>query len=221
MIKAVIYDMDGIIIDSEPLWEKTKIKSFETVGVMLTKEMCSQTVGLRVDEYVEYYYHRFPWENTSKKEIEKLNWENIIQLVKDEGEIKEGVRQSLEFFKKKNLKIGLASTSNMLLINTVLDKLNLQNFFEVIHSAEFEDHGKPHPGVYLTTAKKLGVDPHSCLAIEDSINGIIASKAAKMKCIAVPEKELREDKRIGIADIILSSLLEINQEVLDDINSYL
>ncbi|HVF69852.1 MAG TPA: hexitol phosphatase HxpB [Xanthomonadales bacterium] len=218
MIQAVIFDMDGVLIDSEPLWRKAAIKSFSTVGVRLTDDMCKETMGTRVDEVVNYWYHKFPWENTQKKLVEELIWENVIRLVKDEGKVKEGVRESLEFVKKQKLKIALASTSAMVLINTVLDKLGLQGYFEVIHSAEFEDYGKPHPGVYLTTAKKLGVQPQACVAIEDSINGMIAAKAAKMKCIAIPEKELVGDKRLGIADIVIPSLLEINQETWSRIN---
>ncbi|HUQ85676.1 MAG TPA: hexitol phosphatase HxpB [Candidatus Limnocylindrales bacterium] len=218
MIKAVIFDMDGVLIDSEPLWRKAEIRSFSTVGISLTYDMCSQTMGTRVDELVNYWYHKFPWDGTSKKQLEELIWENVIKLVREEGEMKEGVIESLEFLKKQDVMIALASSSAMVLINTVLEKLKLQDYFEVVHSAEFEDYGKPHPGVYLTTANKLGVQPMACVAIEDSISGVIAAKAAKMKCIAIPEKELLDDKRLGLADIILPSLFNINDETWIKVN---
>lgn len=211
--------MDGILIDSEPLWRKTEMKSLSTVGVSLTEDMCRQTMGLRIDEVVKYWFHRFPWKDTSKKQVEELMLENIIQLTKKEGEPKEGVIESLEFAKQQNLKIALASSSSMVLIDTVLNKLQIKDYFEVIHSAEFEDYGKPHPGVYMTTANKLGLEPHACVVIEDSINGIIAAKAAKMRCIAIPDKEFMEDKRLGIADIVISSLLKINEEILSQVNN--
>lgn len=218
MIKAVIYDMDGIIIDSEPLWRKAEIKSLGSVGVSLTEDMCRQTMALRIDEVVEYWFRQFPWKNTSKKQVEASLWKNILQLIKDEGSLKKGVIESLEFVKKKNFKIALASTSYMILIKTVLEKFHLTDYFKVIHSAEFEEYGKPHPGVYIHTANKLGVGYHECVGIEDSINGMIAVKAAKMKCIAIPEKELMNDKRVGIADIVISSLLMINEKTLIQLN---
>jgi beta-phosphoglucomutase-like phosphatase (HAD superfamily) len=216
MIQAVIYDMDGVIIDSEPLWRDAEIASFATVGISLTDEMCRQTTGLRVDEVVEYWFHRFPTDSSKAEKVEALIWENVIRLVKDKGKAKKGVIESLEFFKSKDLKIALASTSAMVLINTVLDKLNLRKYFAELHSAEFEEFGKPHPNVYITTAKKLEVPAHTCIAIEDSINGILAAKAAKMKCIAIPE--VMDDKRLGIADVVVPSLADVNDDLWKQLN---
>lgn len=213
MIKAVIYDMDGVLIDSEPLWRRTEIETFAKVGVKLNDDMCRQTTGFRVDEVIEHWYHKFPWKNISKKEVEEMIWKNIIQLVKTEGSAKDGVYESLKFLKRENVKIALASSSTLTLIKAVMEKLQLEDYFEVIHSAEFEEYGKPHPGVYISTAKQLNINPAFCVAIEDSINGIIAAKAAKMKCIAIPEKELQGDKRLGIADFTISSLKEVGQEL--------
>lgn len=218
MVKAVIYDMDGLIIDSEPLWRKAEVKSFATVGVFLTEEMCAQTTGLRIDEVVEFWFHRNPWEGTSHKELEELIMKNVIQFVIDDGQQKKGVNESLDLLKQLGFRLALASSSGMALINPVLDKLQIRDYFEVIHSAEFEKYGKPHPEIYLSTAKQLNVNPVFCVAIEDSINGIISAKAAKMKCIAVPEKELLNDKRLGIADIVVASLLDINEETISKLN---
>lgn len=219
MIKAVIYDMDGVLIDSEPLWRKAEIKSFENINVKLTEEMCKETMGLRVDEVVTYWFTKLQLKKDGHKEIEELIWDNIIKLVRREGKPKKGARESLSFFKDKKLPVALASSSAMILINTVIDKFNIREFFDVIHSAEFEKNGKPHPDVYITTAKKLGIHTNECLAIEDSFNGIIAAKAAKMKCIACPEEEFREEKRLGIADVVINSLSDINDELLHKLNS--
>lgn len=202
--------MDGVIIDSEPLWREAEIEAFATVGIPLTEALCRETMGLRVDEVVEHWFHRFSVGAEKGKVVEEHIWENVIRLVKGRGEAKEGVRGSLDFFRGKGVRLALASTSAMALINTVLDKLALRSYFEELHSAEFEPYGKPHPGVYISMAKRLGVPAHTCLAIEDSINGILAAKAAKMKCVAIPEKELAGDKRLGIADAVVGSLTEIN-----------
>lgn len=217
-ISAVIYDMDGVLIDSEPLWHKAEILSFATVGVSLTQQMCLQTTGLRIDEVVEYWFARYPWKEVSQKQVEERIWKSIIQLVKDHGKAKVGVIESLTFFKMNGYDIGLASTSAMVLIDVVLQKLGIQNFFSVVHSAEFEEFGKPHPGVYLTTANKMKVAPRACIAIEDSINGMVAAKAAKMKCIGVPEDVLFGDKRLGIADCIIPSLLDIDTNLLESLS---
>jgi HAD superfamily hydrolase (TIGR01509 family) len=218
MIKAVIYDMDGILIDSEPLWRRAEIEVFQQVDVHLSEDMCRQTTGLRIDEVVEYWYRRFPWRGSSKKQIEERIYTKVISLVKTEGIANEGVYTSLEFVRKQRVKLALASTSDMLLIDVVIAKLRLEDCFAVIHSAEFEAYGKPHPAVYIATARQLGVDPSTCLAIEDSINGMIAAKAARMKCIAIPDPVLSGDKRLAIADAVLSSLKEIDQELWTRLN---
>ena len=98
-------------------------------------------------------------------------------------------------------------------MRAVVEKLGLGGAFDFIHSAEEEEYGKPHPAVYLTTARMLGVAPTECLAIEDSLNGVIAAKSARMKCVAIPSPESRVDSRFTIADATLDSLTEINTEL--------
>jgi sugar-phosphatase len=98
----------------------------------------------------------------------------------------------------------------MSLIEAVVDKLQIRKYFEVLWSAEFEPFGKPHPGIFITTAKKLQVNPIDCLVFEDSINGVIAAKAARMRCIAIPEEATFNDVRFAIADEKLVSLTAYN-----------
>lgn len=213
MIKAVIYDMDGVLIDSEPIWRQAVMDAFKIVGVLITEEMCYQTTGLRVDEVVAYWYHKTPWEGVSQSEVADSILKNVIGLVGEKGQAKEGVFESLEFVKKQNVKLALASSSPLVLIKTTIEKLGLQDYFEIVHSAEFESHGKPHPDVYITTAKKLNIEPRFCVAVEDSVNGIVSAKAAKMKCIAIPEHGQEGDRRFGIADVIVSSLNNIDDSL--------
>src|SRR5256885_15733241 len=125
MIQAVVFDMDGVLIDSEPLWRKTYIHVFKTVGIELTEEMCRQVTGFRVDMVVDYRFHKYPWEGVSKKQVEEEIGEYITKLIKEEGKIKEGVKEALNFVKKQNVKVALASTSAIILIKTVIDKLNI------------------------------------------------------------------------------------------------
>lgn len=219
MIKAVIFDMDGVLIDSEPFWQESEIEAFSRVGLRLTREMCLQTMGLRIDEAVSYWHRRHPWEAArTPRELEDEIVNGVIERIVERGEVKEGVGHALAMFKSRGLRIALASSSAYRIIRAVVERFGLAGEFERIYSAEEEEYGKPHPGVYLTTARKLGVSPTECLAIEDSPNGVLAAKAARMKCLAVPEPLMRGDARIAIADLTLDSLADIREEMLSELN---
>ncbi|MBW4533046.1 MAG: hexitol phosphatase HxpB [Pleurocapsa minor HA4230-MV1] len=218
MIEAVIFDLDGLLIDSEPLWQEAEILVFKQVNLLLTSELCRQTQGLRIDEVVDYWYRQYPWTNLSKLEVEKLIVSKVIELIHLKGQPLPGVHQAIAFVKNQNVKIALASSSALKIIQAALQKLNLTEVFAEIYSAEFEVLGKPHPGVYLTTAQKLNVPPQSCLALEDSLNGVLAAKAADMKCIAIPEAIQQKNPQLAIADLILKSLEELNQPVWNSLN---
>ncbi|RUA06733.1 MAG: hexitol phosphatase HxpB [Flavobacteriia bacterium] len=208
-IKAVIYDMDGVLIDSEPLWIQSEIEIFAGLGIPLTHEMCAKHMGLRTEEVVELWYENMPWQGKSKEEVTHDILKRVTQLILTKGVPLEGVEDSIKHFKTLGLKVALASSSAKSLINAVLKKLNLTGVFEVANSAEHLEYGKPHPEIFIKTAKDLGVKPGECLVIEDSFNGVLAAKAAKMKVIAIPDKEHRNDKGFVIADHILNSLREI------------
>lgn len=218
MIKAVIFDMDGLLIDSEPFWQKAEIKIFKTVGINLTKEMCLQTVGLKINEVVLHWYNIQKWENKSLKKVELEIIKEVKQLILNQGKAMKGVSECLEYFKNKNLKIGLASSSYFELIEATLQKLQIKKYFEVIHSAEAEKFGKPAPDVYLTAAKKLKVEPKKCLVLEDSYNGILSGKNAGMKVVAVPEAENYDLEKFDLADLKIKSLLEFDEEKFNIIN---
>ena len=217
MIQSVIFDMDGLMIDSEPLWREAEIKVFNTVGIELNETLCRETTGRRTDEVVEHWYKRFPWQNKLKKELDKELVDAAASFISGKGELLPGVIHALQFFSKKGLKLALASSSQYKLINLVIDKFELRNFFSVIYSAEEEKFGKPHPAVYLTTAKKLTTDPKNCVAIEDSVNGVLSAHAANMKVIAVPDKENVSNPKFSIAQVKISSLLEINEGILSEL----
>jgi mannitol-1-/sugar-/sorbitol-6-/2-deoxyglucose-6-phosphatase len=218
MIEAVIFDLDGLLIDSEPLWQEAEILVFKQVNLVLTSELCRQTQGLRIDEVVDYWYRQYPWTNLSKLEVEELIVSKVIELIHLKGQPLPGVAQAIAFVKNQNVKIALASSSASQIIQAALQKLNLTEVFVEIYSAESEMLGKPHPGVYLTTAQKLKIPPQSCLALEDSLNGVLAAKAAHMKCIAIPEAIQQKNPQFAIADLILKSLEEFNQPVWNSLN---
>lgn len=216
MIEAIIFDMDGLLIDSEPIWQEAEILVLNKVGVPLTKEMTTQTMGLRTDEVIEYWHRKYPWDTPSQQNVCKELDDTVVELIKSKGVAKEGVREAISVCKEAGLPIAIASSSSTILIKTVVNKLGISGEIDVIHSAHDESYGKPHPAVYISTAKDLQVHPNHCLTFEDSANGVLSAKAAKMKCIAIPEPEARNDKRFGIADIILHSLKEFTPLMLKD-----
>jgi sugar-phosphatase len=206
---GVIYDMDGVLTDSEPLWKIAMEDVFKSVGCPLTKEDFQRTVGLRIDEVTAYWYQVSPWPDASPKDVEHAIVQRMIELLTERAAPLPGVIESLEFFASKGLKIGLATSSYQVLIDCILDTLKIRHFFQTIHSAEFELFGKPHPAVYLTAAKGLGLDPRRCLVIEDSLNGIISGKAARMTVLCVPEKTHNPEPKLILADAQFDNLIDL------------
>lgn len=208
-IKAVIFDMDGVIIDSEPLWRRAMIKSFIEVGIPFSDEHCRITTGLRFKEVIDFWFKKHHISHISIDEFDDLVINRLCVLIKEEGKAMKGVIEILPFLKKQGLKIGIGTSSNTKLMNTVVDVLNIRHYFDELCSAEHMSHGKPHPMVYLTCAEKLNVKPLQCLVIEDSVNGIIAGKAAQMKVLAIPEDINQNNPKFSIADYTMESLTEL------------
>lgn len=203
---AVIFDMDGVLIDSEPLWREAEKKTFSTVGISLSTQMCLETMGLRIDEVVHHWYEYQPWTNKTKQQVVDELLDNVVHAIKEKGQALPGVIDTLRVLSHRDYKIGLASSSPLKLIEAVVDKLEITHHFECLCSAEHEAFGKPHPGVYLTAAKALEALPQHCIAVEDSVAGVISAKAAKMTVVAIPETMMRQDPRFAIADAILESM---------------
>lgn len=206
---AVIYDMDGVLINSEPFWKATEIKVFDKVGIDFVKAGGEKTVGLRIDEVIEYWYTKYPWSNMTTHEVLREIMDEMVQCVTTEGQALAGVQESIAYFKGNGKKIALASSSFHELIEAVLARLGIRHEFEVINSAEDLKYGKPHPEIYIKTAGELKVNPTRCLVIEDSMNGIISAKAAKMQVVAIPDGTHSPDERIILADQIEESLLTL------------
>lgn len=215
MVDAVIFDMDGVLIDSEPLWRIAEIDVLTPIGVPMTEEMAMSTMGMRTDEVVEHWFRRFPWEGPSLKEIEARIVERVIELIRERGEAKPGVFELIDRLQEKALPIAIASSSASEIIDAVVRQIGLYGRFRVMQSAEHEPYGKPHPGVYIAAARALQVTPSTCLAIEDSANGVLAAKAARMRVVAIPEHAVRGDRRFMIADAVLDSLLDFDLALLD------
>ena len=208
-IKAVIFDMDGVLIDSEPLWRKAMIEGFASIGVLITEEDCKKTTGNRLKEVVEYWFEKLDILDFLPTEIEHRIINMLVKLINNEGKAISGVIEVINFCKNKNIKIGLATSSSNQLMEAVLEKLKLKNTFKSSISAENMEYGKPHPEVFLICASQLQISPLECIVIEDSINGVIAAKAAFMRVIALPEQENINNHKFSIADYKLNNMQEV------------
>lgn len=210
--EAVIFDMDGVLIDSEPLWKIAMEAVFSELGSTLQKSDFQKTVGLRIDEVIHFWNLHESWGIEDEAAIQEKIISKMEELIAANAQPLPGVIETLAFLKSKGLKIGLATSSSSRLIRIVLKELKIAHFFDFTHSAETEDYGKPHPAVYLTVAKKLAVHPTKCLVIEDSFNGVISGLAAKMKVVCIPEKTHFPNPKLALADFqfeTMNELLEI------------
>ena len=217
MIDTVIFDMDGLLVDSEPLWMMAMQEVFASVGAAITPQLAAQTTGLRTVEVVDYWHRYFQWKEKPKEQVTAEIIDSVTRLVLQQGKPMQGVPYILNFFKDRGLRMGLASSSPMGFIEAVLEHFQLRSYFSAVASAEHEPYGKPHPAVYLSCARSLGSNPLHCLAFEDSINGTIAARAARMKVVAVPEMHNRQNPRYVLADVTLDALTDFTESHLQSL----
>ena len=203
--------MDGLLLDTEPLWGKSMLKIAQHYQIPIQPEHFKYTTGLRIYEVTEYWARRFPWPGDAlPQQVAEDILDDIIALSKEEGRIMPGAESCLLWMRDNNIKTGLATSSPMRMIHALIPHFGLDHYFDVQLSADTALAGKPHPEVYLQCAHSLNIAPWECVALEDSVNGMIAAKAARMKVIVVPESHRYDDVRFGLADIKLPSLEAFN-----------
>ncbi len=213
-LRATLFDMDGLLFDSEVLWLKAEHEIFSGLGVVLDESEERSTKGMYVNEVVEYWRARFPWDGPSVADVVAQLLARVGELVETEGRLLPGALRALDLASERG-PVALASSTPLALIHQCLDHFELGTRFTSIHSAQFEPFGKPHPGVFLTAAASLNVTPGQCLVFEDSAAGVIAAKAASMTVVAVPTTEDRVRAAFAIADLVLDSLEDLTEAWLD------
>lgn len=207
--------MDGLLLDTEPLWGKTMLEVAEKHQIPITRERFKETTGLRIYEVTDHWAIHYPWQGRSSREVADEILDEIIAASKNHASILRGVEQALQILRENKYKIGLASSSPSRMINELVDHFGLTGYFDVITSADVVALGKPHPAVFLHCADSLGAKPNQCLVLEDSVNGMIAGKAARMKVIVVPDELHFDDPRFSIADGKLRSMEDFDLDVIN------
>lgn len=205
MVDAIIFDLDGTIIDSEPLWLEAGMEVFKEEGLTLTPKDMEPTEGLNTKDSVGMFYPRLVETAFSFEEITQRIDNRALEKICMRGVLQPGVMEALHFLKDNKVPLALASSTVERLLEAILQHFQLVDFFAAVCSAESEPFGKPHPGIYITAANKLGARPVKCIAIEDSLNGMIAVKAARMKLIAYLPDGRSQDTKYNFADLKLES----------------
>jgi mannitol-1-/sugar-/sorbitol-6-/2-deoxyglucose-6-phosphatase len=210
-IEAVVFDMDGVLVDSEPIWRAVEREVFVGVGIEVTDQDLLETMGVRVADVVDRWHRRSPWDEPSRDEVARSIVDGVAAAIEREGAFNQEAIRVIDYVAGLGLGLALASSSPMRLIRSVLSIGGLVDRFDVVLSAEDEERGKPDPAVYVSAARELGVLPERCLAVEDSINGVRSAKAAGMVCVAVPVSGATDG--FEAADLVLGSIAELDDRI--------
>ncbi len=211
---AAIFDMDGLLLDTETLWGESMLQVATHYQVPIGPEFFKHTTGLRIYEVTEYWKEKFPWPgDATAHQLAEDVLDDIIARSKLHGRIMPGALELLQWLRSKDIKIGLATSSPTRMLQALIGHFGLNEYFDVLTSADTALFGKPHPEVYLQCAHALTVAPWNCVALEDSVNGMISAKAARMKVIVVPEEVKYDDPKFGLADVKLHSLEDFTEDV--------
>lgn len=213
MIKAIIFDMDGLLVDSEPVWEKARKGMADEAGKPWTRDDHRSVMGVSTDEWVAYMIQRMELSFTPQ-EVQDQIVQRMLAMYREQIPYLPGAIEAIEMA-AKNYPIALASGSHPSLIEAVTNDIHLQGKFQVIVSVDEIGAGKPSPDVYLQTARRMGFPAEQCLCLEDSSNGILAGLRAGMKVIAVPDPRFAPVHEIlDQAHLVLNSLEEFSLETV-------
>ncbi|MBE5927862.1 MAG: HAD family phosphatase [Lachnospiraceae bacterium] len=208
-IEAIIFDLDGTLMDSMWMWEDIDIEYFKRFDIPFTHKYQTDIEGMSFNEIAVYFKEVFKIPDSVEKM--KADW-NQMAWDKYNTEVfpKPGVLDFLEKLKQKNIRCAIATSNSIQLCMACLNAHNMAGYFSEIHTASEVKHGKPAPDIYLLVADKLGVDPKKCLVFEDLYKGICAAKNAGMRTCAVADEYSEEfiDKKIEAADYFIQDFTD-------------
>lgn len=209
-VDAVIFDLDGTLIDSMWMWKQIDIEYLSKFDIELPEDLQDEIEGMSFSETAVYFKNRFDLKD-SLEEI-KDSWNKMAyNKYKNEVSFKEGALDFLHYLKEKHIKTGIATSNSKDLVNALIKNHKVKHLFDSIHTSCEVKKGKPAPDIYDLVAKDLEVDPKRCLVFEDIINGIKAGKNASMKVCAIYDdfsKEVDEEKR-ALADYYIENFKEV------------
>lgn len=209
-LEAVIFDLDGSLVDSMWMWKKIDMEYLERFGISLPENLQQEIEGMSFVETAGYFKEHFQIPDSIEEIGETWNrmaWDKYMYEVP----LKPGVMDFLHTCRSHQIKLGIASSNSSALIMNVLEAHHIRDFFDCIKSGTDVIKGKPAPDIYLHVAKELNVNPQKCLVFEDITQGILAGKSAGMKVCAVEDAYSSEqwEEKIRLADLYISSYDEL------------
>ncbi|WP_246577961.1 HAD family hydrolase [Clostridium psychrophilum] len=210
-LKAVIFDMDGVIIDSEPTHIKLENEIYKKLDIEVTGDEHHSFVGATSHYMWESLKNKHNLNQTLDELIENDRNNYFKYLNSDECDITliDGVKELIKDFHENGIKLAIASSSPLNVIVTIAKKFQIEEYFEVFVTGDYVQRSKPEPDIFLFASKKLGVKPENCLVIEDSHNGVRAAKKAGMKCVGI-NSDPTGSQDISMADLVINSFKEVN-----------
>jgi HAD superfamily hydrolase (TIGR01509 family) len=211
VIQAVVFDLDGVLVDSEHVWDEARKELAAERGGRWHDQASRDMMGMSSLEWSRYMHDVIGLEDPPE-EISAEVVRRLEEIYRRELPLVDGAVEAVERLAAR-WPLGLASSSNRELIDLVLELSGLAQYFRVTVSSEEVAHGKPAPDVYLETARRLGVAPEGCAAIEDSENGIKSAKGAGMRVLAIPNPQFPPaEDALALADDVLDSIRELTPE---------
>ena len=214
--EAIIFDFDGTIVDTEPVWRRACMSIYHDLGVPMTDALMSETSGMPMSVALPYWFKRFPWKDT--RSIADLAHETVRRVLsifeKDGPVLRDGAKELLSRASEVSQKMAICSSSPESFIRSSIDALGVAEYFSVIRSSDSDGKHKPDPAVYLSTVRLLGATKSACVAIEDSVAGVTSACDAGVRCIAVPDARFVDLKKVSRADFVALSLNDVTRDVL-------
>lgn len=210
MVTTIIFDMDGVLLDSEPVWREIECEYYlKNYSLSLEFTDFDAFTGMPLRVFLRKLHERHQLPVDSLSQIHDVIVERVAQRIRQQPRPIAGIFDLLRYLQLNDIAMAVASSSPTSQINNVLKTLDIRHYFSAVVSAEGLSHGKPHPEIFLTAATMMEKPPESCLVIEDSLNGVIAAKAAGMRAIALPAEHQRSDVRFTIADNVVADHYQI------------
>jgi HAD superfamily hydrolase (TIGR01509 family) len=209
MLSAVIFDLDGVLADSEPWWNQIDARLLAEYGVKYCGEYHQNVVGVSYRLAAEFYKNAFGL-SVPTEEMMRCRGEIATEFFANQVGLFPHVKEVLEELRQMKLHLAVATSSVSASARPFLDRHQLTGFFEVIVTGEEVERGKPAPDIYLSAAEQLGITADACLVVEDALPGVAAAKAASMRVAAIPDRRFVDPREYEKeADYVLGSLKEL------------